>query len=122
MYDKIAELCHQVNKAYCVSTGDSSQPEWKDAPEWQKKSAIKGVEFHLTSKNTTPADSHNSWLKEKEADGWKYGPAKDPEKNEHPCMVPYEELPLAQKSKDYIFKAICDFFREANEEEEECKV
>ena len=28
-----------------------------------------------------------------EADGWKYGPVKDPEKKEHPCFVPYDDLP-----------------------------
>ena len=109
---EIAELCHQVNKAYCESLGDFSQPNWENAPEWQKKSAINGVEYHLTNENTKPEDSHNSWLKEKEADGWKYGKIKDPVKKEHPCFVPYEQLPKEQQAKDYIFKAICDFFKE----------
>lgn len=109
--ERIAKLCHQVNKAYCESLGDTSQPNWEEAPNWQKESAIKGVTFHLDNENTSPADSHNSWLKEKEDDGWKYGEIKDPIKKEHPCFVPYEQLPKEQKAKDYIFKAICDFFK-----------
>jgi len=102
---KIAEVAHQVNKAYCDSIGDTSQPDWKDAPEWQKQSAIKGVEFHQSGEHG-PEASHNSWLAEKRKDGWKYGPVKDPEKKEHPCYVPYSELPKEQQTKDFLFLAI----------------
>ena len=112
----VAKLCHEVNKAYCESIGDNSQKCWADTPAWQVESAIKGVKFHFENEKTTPADSHNSWLKEKEETGWKYGKVKDVEKKEHPCFLPYEELPQEQKSKDYIFKAICDFFKESVKE------
>lgn len=104
---EIAELCHEVNRAYCLGIGDSSQPTWADAPDWQKESAINGVMFHLENE-TTPKQSHENWMKEKEADGWIYGEVKDPEKKEHPCMVPYYELPLEQRTKDYLFKAVVD--------------
>ena len=107
---KIAKLCHQVNKAYCEALGDTSQPEWDEAPEWQRQSAMDGVDFHLNNE-TTPAESHENWLKQKEAEGWKYGEVKDPEKKEHPCFVPFESLPEWQRAKDHIFKAICDFFK-----------
>lgn len=53
--------------------------------------------------NEMPSDSHENWLKQKMAEGWVYGPIKDPEKKEHPCCVPYEELPPEQKIKDTIF-------------------
>lgn len=56
--------------------------------------------------DSKPSDSHESWLKEKELSGWKYGPIKDPEKKEHPCFVPYDELPVEQKVKDYLFKQV----------------
>jgi hypothetical protein len=108
--DKIAKLCHEVNRAYCKSIGDDSQPSWEDAPQWQKDSAINGVKFHFEN-NTTPEDSHINWMKDKEADGWVYGPVKEPEKKEHPCMVPYHELPIEQRTKDHLFKAIVDTFK-----------
>lgn len=111
-YEQVAQLCHQVNKAYCEAIGDNSQKDWEEAPDWQKDSAFKGVVFHAAHENTKPEDSHNSWLKEKEEDGWKYGETKDVEKKEHPCFVPYDQLPQEQKAKDYIFKAICDFFKD----------
>lgn len=100
----IAQVAHELNKAYCESIGDNTQPSWEEAPEWQKSSAIKGVEFHIGNPDATPENSHESWLKQKEAEGWVYGPEKDPIKKEHPCFVPYNELPAGQKSKDYIFR------------------
>ena len=101
----VAMVCHEVNKAYCEALGDMSQPAWDAAPQWQKDSAITGVGYHMEHPEAMPSDSHNSWLKQKEQEGWKYGPVKDVEKKEHPCYVPYEYLPIEQKAKDYLFKA-----------------
>jgi len=96
-----AEAGHEVNRLYCQSLGDLSQPLWADAPSWQKESAIKGVAGAI--EGASPEDSHKSWLVEKEATGWKYGPVKDPEKKEHPCMVPYADLPEDQQLKDFLY-------------------
>jgi len=102
--ENIAKAAHELNKAYCESIGDNSQPSWEDAPEWQKSSAINGVTFHLNNPDATPSASHQSWLKQKTEEGWKYGKVKNPETKEHPCFVPYEQLPNEQKAKDYIFR------------------
>jgi len=106
----IAQVTHEANRAYCLTLGDMSQPRWEDAPDWQKESAVKGVAFHLDNHDATPAQSHESWLAEKEAEGWKFGPVKDVEKKEHPCFVPYDQLPESQKIKDYIFAGIVKAF------------
>lgn len=103
----IAVLCHELNRAYCDLLGDTSQPAWDQAPDWQKDSAIAGVE-HALAGDRSPRQTHESWLAQKEADGWKYGPVKDAEKKEHPCFVPYDELPDAQKLKDTLFLAVVD--------------
>ena len=104
--ERIARVCHEVNRAYCASMGDLSQPAWEDAPDWQKASALAGVGFTLANPDATPAGSHESWLAEKQKDGWTYGPVKDPAKKEHPCFVPYDDLPSEQKAKDYLFQAV----------------
>jgi len=106
----IARVCHEVNRAYCQALGDMSQPTWEEAPDWQRVSARGGVAFH-TSGDHGPAASHVSWMAQKEAEGWKYGPVKDAEKKEHPCYLPYEELPAEQRAKDYIFRAIVHAMR-----------
>lgn len=100
----IAMMCHAINAAYCQSMGDDSQPTWDDAPDWQRNSAIAVVEMHLANPDATPEQSHESWYKVKEAEGWKYAEVKDMEKKEHPCFLPYEELPDEQKAKDYLFR------------------
>lgn len=102
----IARVCHEANRAYCLSIGDTSQLAWAEAPDWQKQSAENGVRFHLENPSALPSHSHDEWLKEKAAAGWKYGPVKDPEKKEHPCFVPYEQLPEEQKLKDTLFIAV----------------
>ena len=104
--EQIAQVAHEINRAFCQSIGDGSQPYWEYAPDWQKSSAINGVQFHLDNPEASPSASHDSWLKQKEEEGWKYGLIKNPETKEHPCYVPYDELPTEQKSKDYLFKQI----------------
>lgn len=102
---QIARVAHEINRAYCQAIGDNSQPTWENAPDWQKSSAINGVAFHRANPDAKPSHSHEEWLKEKDAAGWKYGPVKDPDKKEHPCFISYDELPVEQKAKDYLFLA-----------------
>lgn len=102
--EQIAQVAHELNKAYCEAWGDFTQPSWADAPDWQKSSAINGVNFHLANPDAPASASHESWYKEKEAAGWKYGPVKNPETKEHPCFVPFAELPVEQQAKDFIFR------------------
>lgn len=102
----IARVAHEVNRAYCAGLGDDSQVPWSQAPEWQVLSAINGVNMLLNNPNATPEMTHESWLKEKLENGWRYGPVKDAEKKEHPCCVPYGELPIEQRIKDYLFRAV----------------
>jgi hypothetical protein len=96
-----ARAAHEVNRAYCIAIGDESQPKWEDAPDWQRESAMNGVAGALAG--NTPEQSHEGWSAEKLAAGWKYGPVKDPEKREHPCLVPYAALPPAQRAKDALY-------------------
>lgn len=101
----VARVAHEVNRGYCDSIGDHSQKPWNEAPDWQKQSAIAGVKFVKANPHAGPAASHEAWLAEKREAGWKYGPVKNVETKEHPCFVPYSELPLEQRVKDYLFQA-----------------
>lgn len=105
---QIAEACHEANRAYCHAVGDYSNLPWRMVPENIKNSVIDGVEFHLANPDASPDQSHANWLKFKQEDGWVYGPVKDAEKKQHPCMVPYGQLPVEQRAKDYIFSALAD--------------
>lgn len=103
-----ARAAHEANRAWCLAYGDDSQLPWDEAPEWQRTSAMHGVRGVLAGNG--PEQSHESWLEEKLRTGWKYGPVKDPEKKEHPCFVPYAELPPEQKAKDQVFVGVVRAF------------
>jgi hypothetical protein len=103
---EVAAVCHDANRSLCKSLGDNSQSVWEEAPDWQKESAVKGVEFCLANPEAPPSANHESWLDQKLADGWVYGPVKDVETKTHPCIVPYADLPVEQQAKDHLFKAI----------------
>lgn len=100
-----AKTAHEVNRAYCVGLGDHSQVPWEEAPDWQRESAIEGAKLISEYPETSPSASHQGWFEQKRKDGWKYGPVKDMEKKEHPCFVPFEDLPPAQQAKDILFGA-----------------
>lgn len=105
--EDIARVAHEVNRGYCDALGDRSQAPWEDAPEWQKASARLGVDLHLHSGDTAgPEASHQSWMDQKIRDGWKHGAKKDEKKKTHPCMVPFDKLPVEQQAKDFIFRAV----------------
>lgn len=104
--EQIAQVCHDANRAYCEALKDYSQPSWDSAAKWQKESAINGVNFLISNPETSPKATHENWLKDKMADGWVYGPAKDAALKTHPCCVPYNELSPSQQAKDRLFQNI----------------
>lgn len=108
--DDIGRVCHEVNRAYCQALGDDSQPSWEDAPAWQRESARMGVDLHLSG-NFGPEASHISWMQQKLDDGWTYGPVKNPDLKQHPCLVPFDQLPREQQAKDYLFRAVVHALR-----------
>ena len=68
--EQIARECHEANKKYCEQIGDFSQPTWEDAPEWQKKSAMQGVQYFIENPDATPETMHENWKRVKVEDGW----------------------------------------------------
>lgn len=106
LIEEIAQVTYETNRAYCRSIGDFSQIPWEQAPDWQKESAIKGVQFQIDNPNVPVSAQHEAWFKDKQADGWLFGAVKDPAKKKHPCCVPYDELPEYQQVKDALFVGI----------------
>jgi hypothetical protein len=102
----IARVAHEANRAYCQSIGDLSQSSWEDSPQWQRDSGVAGVQFALDNPDVGPEQQHDQWSADKIAHGWKYGPVKNAERKEHPCLVPYDQLPVEQQGKDALFRAV----------------
>lgn len=104
----IAKICHDANKSYCETHLDFSQKSWREAEEWQQESAINGVKFRLDNPEAGHDAMHNNWMKEKVYNGWVYGEVKDMDAKTHPCIVPFEQLPIFQQKKYALFSAIVD--------------
>lgn len=98
----IARLAHEINAAACRYIGDPWTP-WHETNDELKESVIQGVRFVL--EGATPEQLHQSWMNFKFDHGWVWGAVKDPEMKTHPNLVPYAELPEAQKLKDQLFSA-----------------
>ena len=43
---------------------------------------------------------HDVWAQGRIAEGWTYGEQRDDKRKMHPCLVPYEELPDAEREYD----------------------
>ena len=106
--ENVAQICHEVNRAYCQAQGDWTQMPWDEAEDWQRESSIAGVVYLLGHPASPAGVLHEQWREHKQADGWVFGQTKDSELKTHPCMVPFDKLPADQKVKDYLFKGVVD--------------
>lgn len=101
----IAQVCHEANRAYQLAAGDPApSPHWDAAPKRLRDSVVDGVNKALAG--ASPEQLHESWCDFKTADGWVYGPVKDELALTHPCLVPYDQLPHDQRTKDDLFQVI----------------
>ena len=46
------------------------------------------------------AHVHRVWVELRRSDGWVYGPVRNDDQKQHPCLVSYEALPDADKAYD----------------------
>lgn len=103
--EQIAELCHEVIRVLQRFHGDTApSTTWFGESDDIKQSAVAGVEAAL--RGATPRELHAAWMQYKTADGWVYGPDKDPIRKTHPCLTAYDLLPQHQKDKDELFLII----------------
>ncbi len=105
--EALARISHEVNRVWCEHNGDASQVGWTAAPDWQRESARAGVGFHWRNPDASDAASHEAWSETKLAEGWSYGPTKDPANKLHPCLVRFDQLPPEQQFKDRLFRTVC---------------
>src|SRR5438045_4140296 len=45
-------------------------------------------------------NAHDHWARQRIKDGWTYGPNRDDAQKQHPCLVPYDDLPESEKEYD----------------------
>jgi RyR domain len=45
-------------------------------------------------------NAHDNWAQQRLVQGWTYGLKRDDARKEHPCLVPYDQLPESEKDYD----------------------
>jgi len=45
-------------------------------------------------------NAHDLWAEQRIKDGWSYGVTRDDSRKQHPCLVPYADLPESEKQYD----------------------
>lgn len=105
-YEAFGRALHEANRAFCILTGDDTQPSWDDAPDWMKTATKSSIDAIIAG--ATPASLHDVWSKEKLDTGWVYGPVKDAKASPptHPCLVDYSKLPVEQRAKDDVYHRV----------------
>lgn len=105
--EDIARVVHAANRELQIVQGDPvPSPPWDDAPDYQARQAIAGVQEVMRDPGLTAEQSHELWAGRMRADGWTYGEVKDAERKTHPTLLPFSELPAEQQLKDRLFIAI----------------
>jgi ryanodine receptor 2 len=44
--------------------------------------------------------AHETWVRMRLDEGWTLGPRRDDDRREHPCLVPYAQLPETERETD----------------------
>lgn len=104
---------YEVARLQAAATGAPIVPEpWSARDETFRAQMMANVAEQMSpDRFADPEAAHDSWWRAYEDMGWKYGPVRDPEKKEHPDMVPFAELGWRERIKDAVYIALCEMAR-----------
>ncbi len=94
---------------------DKFESAWKEAKSYMAR--VKGKDFDynprpidledvelsadlLDLREAIAENAHEVWADQRQEEGWTYGPTRDDLKKQHPDMLPYAQLPEAEKEYD----------------------
>jgi hypothetical protein len=108
----IARLGHALRRELQIAGKEPQvSPEWDQALAdpacaWMIEDSIANAEALLSGPPASPEQEHDRWMAGKIRQGYVWGEVKntDPAAGPltHPCLVPYEELPVLQRLKDAV--------------------
>lgn len=105
---ELLTLCCRIaadaNIHYCLNINEPPPPAWDGLTNAMQEGMIKGAQMALAG--SSPEQSHENWCKTRLAEGWEYATITDRENKKHACLVPYNELPEAQRVKDALFQGV----------------
>src|SRR6185295_19674403 len=105
---KIAQVAHETWRAWQKANGQPAGPPWSRAPKWMREASYEAVHWRLNNPKAPASAQDDQWLATKKADGWTYGRVKSGVKKTHPMILPYADLPEAERRKDAMVGALID--------------
>ena len=104
VFEQIAHVCNEANRAFSEENGDFSNPRWEDVEDWRRSFETDGAKLILGG--GSPEDLHDLWRGRKQNLGWQHAATRDPVAKTTPAMVPYAQLTDIQKKKNLLFAAV----------------
>lgn len=102
-----ARICHSAIMAISSCIGEPCIG-YDSLGESVRAGIRETIHLVLRDPRTTAEMLHVKWMTDRISEGWQYGPSKSYTSMQHPCLVPYSELPLIQKVKDSIFISVVE--------------
>lgn len=104
--EAIACTAHEAVKAWARTQGDFSHDAWGMTSLAHKNRMREGVLARLERPEETAEENHERWTDYMVADGWQWGPERDEDKQIHPALVEWENLPVTYRARNEIFTAV----------------
>lgn len=101
--EEIARIAHEVIRALQDAYGQEVSPPWEEHDEEFRKAAADHIS-RLRAEGADARQAHEKWAAMRIAEGWTYGPVKDPVAKTSPWLVDFEEIPAYERAKDYVFQ------------------
>ena len=107
--EKRAIFVYEAARLEAEISGRPIVPEpWEKRDDQFKNQFVEVIRQQCSDNKFESAEaSHDSWWREYERMGWKYGPVRDTTLKTHPDMVPFDDLPKSEQDKDEIFLRLC---------------
>ncbi len=98
--DRIAHVAYEAVRTYALTIGDQSQKPWHEAG-LDRQTALRSVEFAL--RNPASGDSDQ--------------PPPPEDAKPHQCRIPWSGVPVEQRTKEHLFRAVVRAFTEMENQE-----
>lgn len=101
---EVARCAHEVVRGYREAIGDGTCPPWDETDQEERQAAAHRVIEVLKKKHLSMGELHHEWCDSMREQGWVTGETLDIENKRHNLLVPYDQLPEANRIEDAVFR------------------
>lgn len=107
-----AWFVHEVMRLFAFANDAEIIPlDWDIMPPNMRNSMIQAVTEEINNPAPSSVISHERWMHARRSQGWTYGEKYDRVNKTHPNLTDYADLPLVERDKDDMFRAMCNLAR-----------